>query len=130
MLGITTATRDFDGAVIKSNGISTAILRTGKFVLDILVLTCATKIRHFRRGTRMLREIALSSSLELLHVGDTRCRTGIVTVTYEVRDRNSCQNGDDGDHDHDFYEGKTLLHFEFHGCVPLFNAIDTMPIAK
>jgi hypothetical protein len=77
----------------------------------------------------MFRKPTLGGGLELLHVGDARGRTGIVTVADKVRDRDSSQNGDDGDHDHDFYEGKTLQHL-FHGCVPffvLFICVDTVP---
>ena len=56
--------------------------------------------------------------LDLLQVADAGIHLGGLAVADEVRDRNSGQNGDDGDHDHDFYEGKTLLHLLLHGCVP------------
>lgn len=77
------------------------------------------------RGTKQIRgveflashEALLLGSLDLLEVRNASGCLRRTAVLNEVRDRNSSQNGDDGDHDHDFYEGKTLQHL-FHGCVP------------
>ena len=101
--------------------------RAGRCLLD--VERRATKISHRRRLIDIVHRPLLASRHNLLHVADASSALGLVAVLHEVRDRNSGQNGDDGDHDHDFNEGKTL-QYVFHGCVPffvLFICVDTMP---
>ena len=91
--------------------------RTSRRLLD--VQSRATKLRHCRCLVSMRHRPLFASRLNLLHVADASSLLGLVAVLDEVRDRNSGQNGDDGDHDHDFNEGKTLQEV-FHGCVPFF----------
>ena len=88
--------------------------RAGRGDLDELVGT--DDVRPPRSGNATHLGL-FNRGLNLLQVADASIHLRSLAVTYEVRDRNSCQNGDDGDHDHDFYEGKTLQHL-FHGCVP------------
>ena len=104
--------------IIERNGVCVSRLRTNRRLLD--VQRRATQIRRCRScSARMTHQPLFTSGLELLHVADARSALGLVAVLDEVRDRNSSQNGDDGDHDHDFNEGKTL-QYVFHGCVPFF----------
>ena len=106
----------------------TRIVRASRRLLDVKRSTA--QIRERRRSTHTFDHQELfTSRLELLHVADAGRALGLVAILHEVRDRNSGQNGDDGDHDHDFNEGKTL-QYVFHGCVPffvLFICVDTMP---
>ena len=85
-----------------------ATCRAGRGLLD--VERRSTEIRHSWGRIHILHCPLLTSGLELLHVADAGRALGLITILHEVRDRNSGQNGDDGDHDHDFDEGKTLLH--------------------
>ena len=101
--------------VIRRKGIGIRSLgRAGRRNLNVLIRThdvtpartrCSIQLRLF------------NCSLNLLEVADAGILLCRLTVTDKVRDRDCCQDGDDSDHDHDFYEGKTLLHL-LHGCVP------------
>ncbi len=103
---------------INRNTILVTGLRANRRLLDIQ--RGAAQIRGLRSNrARVDHQPLFASGLELLHVADARRALGLVAVLHEVRDRNSGQNGDDGDHDHDFNEGKTLQEV-FHGCVPFF----------
>ena len=115
-------------SVIQANAVIRVVIRAMRRLLNVAILS--DQVGNFRHISRTLDHYVLfAGGLKLLHVADARSALGLIAVLDEVRDRNSGQNGDDGDHDHDFNEGKTLQEV-FHGCVPffwLFICVDTMP---
>ena len=103
---------------IQGNAVRRLVIGAERRLLNVAILSDQVgNLRHV--GGTLDHYVLFASSLELLHVADARSALGLVAVLDEVRDRNSGQNGDDGDHDHDFNEGKTLQEV-FHGCVPFF----------
>ena len=65
----------------------------------------------------------IRSGINLAEVVDARIGLGRGTSAHEVRNRDSCQEADDRDNDHDFYQGEArltdvfgLFHFSFLSC--------------
>ena len=108
---------DIDESSIKGHSIRRLVKRADGRLLNVKRRS-AKRIKPWGSLSIDHRPL-LACGLELLHVADARSALGLVAILNEVRDRNSGQNGDDGDHDHDFNEGKTLQEV-FHGCVPFF----------
>ena len=104
------------GRIIRRSNVGPTSRASRHDLDEFVVADDAVRIKR-RRDVAHAR--LLTRSLKLLKVADAGVLLRRLAVAYEVRDRNSGQNGDDGDHDHDFYEGKTLQH-SFHGCVPFF----------